>query len=218
MKLTSDQPYWLQRNGMVSTYDALRADVTCECVVIGAGVTGAMLSDRLARDGFDVIVVDRNEVCTGSTSASTALLLYDIDVPLVKLAELIGWDKALRAYQLSYNSIDAIEELALGLRSTLTFVEIEASTWLSTIAALRRFAGSSKPGNQPACRLTITRSENCEIILDCADQPRSVRCRLPVAIPFDSLERCCNEPRSMGHACLTAHRLFALAFITTRFG
>lgn len=121
MKLTSDQPYWLQRNGMHSDYDSLQADVACECVVIGAGVTGAMVSDRLARDGFDVIVVDRNEVCTGSTSASTALLLYDIDIPLVKLAQQIGRERAERAYQLSYRSIDSIEELALGLSVDVDF-------------------------------------------------------------------------------------------------
>ncbi len=74
-----------------------------------------MLSDRLSRDGQDVIVVDRRDVCTGSTSASTALLLYDIDVPLIKLSALIGWQNAKRAYELSHYSIDAIEALARGL-------------------------------------------------------------------------------------------------------
>ena len=121
MKLTSDQPYWLQRNGLPNDYATLSDNVACECVVIGAGVTGAMLSDRLARDGRDVIVVDRNEVCSGSTSASTALLLYDIDVPLVRLARLIGWPAARRAYELSYASIDAIEELALSLPEEVDF-------------------------------------------------------------------------------------------------
>lgn len=122
MKLTSDQTYWLERNGWTNSYATLQSDVTCECVVIGAGVTGAMLSDRLAAAGFDVIVVDRRDVCTGSTSASTALLLYDIDVPLVKLAKLIGWQPARRAYELSHNSIDAIEELATGLNVDVDFV------------------------------------------------------------------------------------------------
>ncbi len=121
MKLTSDQPYWLIRNGIETDYASLRADVTCQCVIVGAGVTGAMLSDRLARDGFDVIVVDRRNVCTGSTSASTALLLYDIDIPLVRLAEQIGWEHASRAYQLSYESIDALEELANGLNENIDF-------------------------------------------------------------------------------------------------
>ncbi len=121
MKLTSDQPYWLQRNKSQVEYPSLEGDTTCECVVVGAGVTGAMLGDRLARAGYDVIVVDRQTVCTGSTSASTALLLYDIDVPLVKLSELIGERNALRAYALSYQSIDAIEELALGLADDVDF-------------------------------------------------------------------------------------------------
>ena len=121
MKLTSDQPYWLLRNGMQLDYPTLQADATCECVVIGAGVTGAMLSDRLARHGFDVIVVDTRGVCTGSTSASTALLLYDIDVPLIKLSEMLGDANALRAYRISHGSIDAMEQLALGLPDNIDF-------------------------------------------------------------------------------------------------
>lgn len=121
MKLTSDHPYWLLRNGAVIDYPTLQADATCECVVVGAGVTGAMLSDRLSRSGFDVIVVDSRSVCTGSTSASTALLLYDIDVPLIKLSNMIGWEKAQRAYRLSHDSIDAIESLALSLPVDVDF-------------------------------------------------------------------------------------------------
>lgn len=121
MKLTSDHPYWLERNALLPTYSTLQTDATCQCVVIGAGVTGAMLCDRLSSDGFDVIVVDRRDVCTGSTSASTALLLYDIDVPLVKLSRLIGWDRAQRAYQLSHDSIDSLERLATGLPVDVDF-------------------------------------------------------------------------------------------------
>lgn len=150
MKLTSDQPYWLLRNGSHSNYATLQSDVTCQFVVIGAGVTGAMLSDRLACDGFDVIVVDRRDVCTGSTSASTALLLYDIDIPLTRLSKLIGWERARRAYQLSHDSIDDIEQLATGLpvdvdfrrnRSIYLAVNDKSSQEIQLEVEARRFAG-----------------------------------------------------------------------------
>jgi glycine/D-amino acid oxidase-like deaminating enzyme len=70
---------------------------------------------RLSGLGLSVVVLDRRDVATGSTSASTALLQYEIDVPLVELAERIGQAEAERAYRLSWNSIDGLEELVTDL-------------------------------------------------------------------------------------------------------
>lgn len=86
-----------------------------DVVVVGAGVTGAMIAQRLAEGGFSVVVVDRRDVCTGSTSASTALLQYEIDVSLVRLGELIGVRDAQIAYTLSKQSIDRLSELVTRL-------------------------------------------------------------------------------------------------------
>jgi glycine/D-amino acid oxidase-like deaminating enzyme len=44
----------------------------------------------------------------GSTAASTALLQYEIDTPLIKLKELVGEKNAIRSYQLCLEAIDGI--------------------------------------------------------------------------------------------------------------
>lgn len=85
MDLTSDTPFWSVKNGLITTYPPLRADTSCDVVVIGAGITGSMLAHRLTADGHKVIVIDRRDICTGSTSASTALLQYEIDITLVEM-------------------------------------------------------------------------------------------------------------------------------------
>ncbi|MEO8494219.1 MAG: FAD-dependent oxidoreductase [Planctomycetota bacterium] len=117
MDLTSDHPFWLVKNGLLKTYPPLDQDYSCDVAVVGAGITGAILAERLTRIGLAVIVVDGRDVCLGSTSATTALLQYEIDVPLVEMAEKIGWESARRAYRLSYDAIDTLEALAgsLGL-------------------------------------------------------------------------------------------------------
>lgn len=111
VKLTTTFPFWLLKNGLPSVYPFIAEDETADVVVVGAGVTGAMIAQRLAERGLSVVIVDSRDVCTGSTSASTALLQYDIDVSLVKLGQLIGPSNAELAYSISYQSIDRLTEL-----------------------------------------------------------------------------------------------------------
>ncbi len=115
MDLTSDHPFWFVKNGLTNSYPPSTDDCSCQVAVIGAGISGAIMADRLTRDGFRVVIIDRRDVCLGSTSASTALLQYEIDVPLVTLANKIGEEKARRAYMLSHRSIDTLRELAENL-------------------------------------------------------------------------------------------------------
>lgn len=59
------------------------------------------------------MVLDRRDVGQGSTSASTALLQYEIDTHLADLAKLVGRAAAERDCLLSVTSIDTLEQLTL---------------------------------------------------------------------------------------------------------
>ena len=76
MDLKSDLPFWTVRNGLLTVYPPLTDDVRCDALVIGGGITGAILADSLVQAGVDTVVVDRRDIGHGSTSASTALLQY----------------------------------------------------------------------------------------------------------------------------------------------
>jgi glycine/D-amino acid oxidase-like deaminating enzyme len=89
----------------------LAGDQRCDVLVLGAGVTGALLAYRLAREGVDVVLVDRRDVGRGSTAASTGLLQYEIDTPLVDLIEKVGRAHAVAAYRRGVTAIDEIEQL-----------------------------------------------------------------------------------------------------------
>jgi glycine/D-amino acid oxidase-like deaminating enzyme len=115
MDLVSPQPFWSLRNGLLSVYPALKEDVTCDVVVLGGGISGAFVAQRLAKEGLAIVVLDKRDVCAGSTSASTALLQYEIDTSLVDLSKRIGRPNAERAYRLCHDSITAIEGLVAEL-------------------------------------------------------------------------------------------------------
>jgi hypothetical protein len=71
----------------------------CEALIIGAGITGPLVAERLTRQGRQVVIIDRELPSLGSTVASTAMLLWEIDRPLFELAQLYGFEKAVRCYR-----------------------------------------------------------------------------------------------------------------------
>lgn len=115
MKLHSGLPYWIIKNRLYDYYNPLKDDVTADVAVIGSGITGALAAHELCKAGFDCCVLDKRSIATGSSAASTALLQYEIDLPLHKLAEKIGEDKAVTAYR---SCLDSITELGKILEET----------------------------------------------------------------------------------------------------
>lgn len=69
-----------------------------DTVIVGGGISGAALAYRLRRKGRKLLIVDRRAPLHGSTAASTALLSFEIDIPLFELSRRIGRDKAERAW------------------------------------------------------------------------------------------------------------------------
>ncbi|MBY0319451.1 MAG: FAD-binding oxidoreductase [Reyranella sp.] len=89
----------------------LDQDTRCDVLVVGAGITGAMVAERLVREGRDVCIVDRERPGMGSTAASTAMLLWEIDRPLASLTELYGFEQAARIYRLSFEAVRGLRSL-----------------------------------------------------------------------------------------------------------
>jgi glycine/D-amino acid oxidase-like deaminating enzyme len=111
MDLVSPRPFWPLKNGLLSVYPPLRQDLKCDVVVLGAGITGAFIAHCLAAQGLAIVVVDKRDVCAGSTSANTALLQYELDTSLLDLTKRIGRSDAEQVYRVCYDSITAIEHL-----------------------------------------------------------------------------------------------------------
>ena len=138
MDLKSGYPLWPVSDGLIRTYPRLDGDANCEVAIIGAGITGALVAHHLMRAGFDTLVVDRRDVGWGSTAASTALLQYEIDVPLVDLTEMRGREHATRAYLACRDAIGKLAALAESLAGDFGF-ERKKSLYLGTRKRDRKF-------------------------------------------------------------------------------
>jgi glycine/D-amino acid oxidase-like deaminating enzyme len=78
--------------------------------------------------------LDKRDVGGGSTSASTALLQYEIDTSLVALTKRYGRGDAGRAYRLCHDSINAIERLVSELKVECVF-QRKKSVYLASHAS-----------------------------------------------------------------------------------
>jgi len=126
MKLKSSEPFWIVKNGIINSYPSLKEDIETEILIIGGGITGSLIAHRCVEEGYETTVVDRREIGHGSTSATTSMLQYEIDVPLFKLMEQIGEKGAVQSYWACYHSIDALKKLVREIKSDCGFDKKES--------------------------------------------------------------------------------------------
>ncbi|MFO7715737.1 NAD(P)/FAD-dependent oxidoreductase [Desulfosarcina sp.] len=112
MDLKSGYPFWAVKNGLMCTFPQLKADISRDVVVVGGGITGALIADELGNSGFDVVVVEQRDIGWGSSAASTALLQYEIDTHMVDLAKMYGEVHAVLAYKACADAITDLRDLA----------------------------------------------------------------------------------------------------------
>ncbi|MGI9582331.1 NAD(P)/FAD-dependent oxidoreductase [Chryseobacterium sp. RRHN12] len=121
MDLKSNEPFWLLKNGLLASYPSLKSDESCDVLIVGGGITGSLIAHQMIEDGYDTILIDKREICNGSTSATTSMLQYEIDVPLYELIEQIGKKGAVLSYKACSDAIEIIEKLAKLIRSDAGF-------------------------------------------------------------------------------------------------
>jgi glycine/D-amino acid oxidase-like deaminating enzyme len=114
LDLHTGSPFWPLRDGLLGTYPKLQEPASADVLVVGAGITGAVTAYELARSGASVIVVDRRDAGSGSSAASSGLLLYETDTSLEELGDRIGTASAARVYRLGLEAIDYIETFCRG--------------------------------------------------------------------------------------------------------
>lgn len=76
-----------------------------DIAIVGAGIMGAMLAERLTAAGRSVALLDRRPPARGSTAASTALVMWAADTPLTALAETWGAAEAARRWRRVHKAV-----------------------------------------------------------------------------------------------------------------
>lgn len=125
-RLHAANPLWSASSGASIRTLSRSPNDTYDVVIIGAGISGALMAEALSAKGKRVLVIDRREPGRGSTVASTAMIMHEIDTPLRDLTKAIGRPRAERVWQRSARAVEGLVALVkrtgiqCGLRPTRT--------------------------------------------------------------------------------------------------
>lgn len=101
LDLRTGRPVWMAYRAPRVPCTRLTRDASTDVLVVGMGISGAMVAESLTAAGFRVMLIDRRGPLLGSTPASTALVQYEIDVPLTRLTRSLGRARAAQAWRRS---------------------------------------------------------------------------------------------------------------------
>ena len=110
LDLRTGRPVWEINRLPIPRHRKLAKNIRSEVVVVGGGISGALIAHKLTQLGMQVTIVDSRVIGAGSTMASTAILSYEADVNLADLIGKIGESPAVRAYKTGIEAIDSIAE------------------------------------------------------------------------------------------------------------
>lgn len=121
MNIRSNEPFWLVKNGLQNSYPSLKEDIETDALIIGGGITGALMAYECVQKNLNAVLIDKREIAYGSTSATTSMLQYEIDIPLYRLTELIGEQGAVASYKACRDSIYQLEAITQKVKSDCGF-------------------------------------------------------------------------------------------------
>ncbi len=112
MKLKNRKTYWqLKKTKVEKIFLKDISDTECDILIIGGGISGALIANDLIGSDLKIYLVDKGKIASQSTSASTALITYELDTPLVELQKEKGKD-ATKIYKLTFDAINKLRSIA----------------------------------------------------------------------------------------------------------
>ncbi len=159
LDLRTGRPVWFAYPAPRISASPLRRSLAADVLVVGLGISGAMIAEALTARGLSVVGIDRRRPLAGSTPATTALVQYEIDKPLTLLGAAIGKERAARAWRRSRLAVanlhGRIAELGIECGARLVPSHYLAGTVLDAggldeEAAARREAGIAATRLKPA--------------------------------------------------------------------
>jgi len=122
MILNSGNPAWPHTLKPAPEYPVLDQDLDCDFLIVGGGMSGAMLAYKLAERREGIVLIDKRNIGGGSTSANTGLLQNSNDKSLASMIHTFGQDIGVAFYKSCERSIRQIREICAKLSPELEFV------------------------------------------------------------------------------------------------
>src|SRR5687767_11008605 len=91
---SSHSSLWLEDETLTKNHQRLDGDRTVDVAVVGGGITGLTAALLLAREGFEVCLVDQGRIATGTSGYTTAKVTTQHHLTYARLRLTHGKDGA----------------------------------------------------------------------------------------------------------------------------
>ncbi len=104
---------WLDK--IKNTYPYVYKDMECDVIVIGGGICGAINAFFLAKDGFKVVVIEKNIIGYNNTSVSSACISDFVDELYIKYISSKDKNITRKIYDLKKKSDSLLNEILVDI-------------------------------------------------------------------------------------------------------
>jgi hypothetical protein len=197
--LTDDRP----------RYEPLTNRVTADVVVVGAGITGLTAALLLQRQGREVVVVEANQVGSGTTGGTTGKVTSQHSLLYARLVRQHGVEVAQTYARANQEAIDMVEDLVAETSADCGFTRASAFVYAVDEDDLPSLAGSTKwlagSGSHPGSLLPPTFPSMLPVPSNSATRPTSIR--FVIAMPSPGSSPGSAGGSSRGRAFVTSPRI-----------
>ncbi|MDV6378474.1 FAD-dependent oxidoreductase [Sporosarcina sp. GW1-11] len=107
-----NESLWLATAYPRTNYPTVEEDLSCEVLIIGGGLSGLANAYFLAKQGKDVILLEKNSILQGATGNSTGKLTAQHDLVYAQLIEKFGVENAKIYFQANEDAIEFARSIA----------------------------------------------------------------------------------------------------------
>ena len=111
MNLHTGNLYWPANTEPISLKIDNNIREKSDVLVVGSGMSGALASYELSKNGYKVTLIEQNRIASGSTSANTGLIQYMSDQGVKKFSEQIGIENAVKFYNQSKEAVSDLSAI-----------------------------------------------------------------------------------------------------------
>ncbi|MBE6053962.1 MAG: FAD-binding oxidoreductase [Clostridium sartagoforme] len=118
-------------NKINKQYEYLTEDINTEVIIVGGGVTGAILGYYFTKNNIDAVILEKARIAHGSTSITTSLLQYELDSNAMDLKTYTSIDNIIKSYKLGLKALDEIEEFIKEYGNSCDFKRVDSFLYTS---------------------------------------------------------------------------------------
>ncbi|WP_160677569.1 FAD-dependent oxidoreductase [Clostridium sp. C8-1-8] len=102
--------FFTRANKVIKQYEYLTEDIEADVIIVGGGVTGAILGYYFSKSGVNAVILEKARIAHGSTSITTSLLQYELDSNAEKLKKDTSLENIIKSYKLGLVALNEIEK------------------------------------------------------------------------------------------------------------